>query len=238
MSKKHSTEWHPPVEAVIVETVDPIEDTIEVGAVILIDGPIDPVPLGTGATDKADFSPPRHSAGPMPDFGTQIFGMQMQDKGKELAQQTQDGAQKTGASVADKAQDISEKVAQSAAAAKAAVSDKADAVKAVVSDKADTVKAAAGSAGGAAQSALGSAGMAVWTVAQRSPLQAIALILSIVWLIRNHREAASQPVVTLPDAAAKVGTVAGQVQIAAGNLSAQVSAQGPAQRRLVWNDAT
>ena len=250
MSKKHKPQWHEPVEGVMEDTGDPIEDTIEVGAVTLIDGPIAPVPLGTRSHEGAEYIPPRRSAGPMPDFGTlnQTQGLdQTQDKVKELAQKTQDDTQNMGANIADKAQDAAKGVADKAQDAAKGVADKAQeltqkvsesasAAKAAVSDTVGSVKSAAGNAGGAGKTALGTAGMALWTVAQRSPLQAIALIASIIWLFRSNKEAASRPTVSLPDAAAKVGTVAGQVQVAAGNLSAQVSEQ--AQRSAGWFGTT
>ncbi len=111
----------------------------------------------------------------------------------------------------------------------------------------DTVKSTAVNAGTVTKSALTTAAAAVgtatagsaktvgatlWDIAQRNPLQAIAVIASLIWLFRSNKAAASQPTVSLPEVGQKVGTVAGQVQVAAGNLGNQI--QGQAQQVQGW----
>ena len=56
-------------EVVVVEVFDPIEDTIEVGEVILVDGPLDSVPLGEGAYKTEEYAAPRFPAEPKYDLG-------------------------------------------------------------------------------------------------------------------------------------------------------------------------
>ena len=307
MSRKNRPEWKEPVDAVVIEVVDPIEDTIEVGAIVLVDGPIDPVPLGTNAGGVDDYNPVRHSAGPMPDFETadKLQDGKLQDGVKDVTQKVQDTAQgiagkaqDTASAVSDKAQDVAGKAqdvvhdisgkakdvaaavtdkaqdvastvadkaqdaagkAQGAAAAvtgkahdvASTVADKAQDVSKKLTDTASAAKSAAGAAVPAAKDAISKAGSAgasgastvgtaIWVVIQRSPLQALAVLFSVIWLFRSNRAAAAQPPVSISDAAGgaaeKVGTVAGQVQVAASNLSSQV--QGQAQRGGDWFSRT
>ncbi len=50
MSKHASKpQWHEPINQIGSEVDDPIEDTVDVGEVMLIDGPLDPVPLNIGS---------------------------------------------------------------------------------------------------------------------------------------------------------------------------------------------
>ncbi|MDQ2799517.1 MAG: hypothetical protein M3Y13_07740, partial [Armatimonadota bacterium] len=231
MSKQNTPEWHEPVEVVIVEVDDPMEDMVEVGEVLLIEGPIDPVPLSMGPRGRQEYDPPRHIGGSPPDFGTRdekpkdTMRDSIQDKVKDVTQKTQDAAQ----SVADKAQDITQKLSETASSAKTAVGGALDTVKSTTSNAVPAAKNVVGSAAG-------KTGLALWTIVQRSPLQAIVFFASLIWLIRSNSASDSQPPVSLGDAASKVGTVAGQVQAAAGNLSAQV--QDHTQRGAGWFSRT
>lgn len=257
MNKKNAPEWHEPVEAIIVEVDDPMDDMIEVGEIVLVDGPIDPVPLSAGPREREEYHPPRPSAGPMPDFGDReekpagTITDKIGDKVKDVTQKTQDAAQGIAGKVqdkvqdaahtaADKAQDVTQKLSETASTAKTAVGGALDTVKSTAGNAVPAAKNALGSAAGkiSTVSAAGaqSAGSALWTIVQRNPLQAIVFLASLVWLIRSNAAAASQPPVSLSDAASKVGTVAGQVQAAAGNLSAQV--QDHTQRGAGWFSRT
>ena len=125
--------------------------------------------------------------------------------------------------------------------------DKAASAKSAVGVALDTVKSAAGNAGAATKSAVSSAagtvstatstgaktvGSVSWDIIQRNPLQALLLLASLIWLVRNNKTSASQPSVSIPKVGQKVGSVAGQVQTAASNLSSQVGEQ--AQRAGGW----
>ena len=281
-----------PVEMVVIEVMDPIEDTIEVGEIILVDGPLDPVSLGSNYGGAEDYTEPRSSAGPMPDFETED---KLQDGVKDVTQKVQDTAQgiagkaqDAASAVSDKAQGVAGKaqdavqgvvgkaqdVAQSVAStvadkahdaagkvqsvtqsvtdkaqdAASTVADKAQDVSKKLTDTASSAKSAAGAAVPAAKSTLGkigsstasgasTVGTSIWVLIQRNPLQALAVIFSVIWLVRNNQTAAAQPPVSLSDAAGgaaeKVGTVAGQVQVAATNLGSQVQGQAQRGRRLV-----
>lgn len=263
-------------EVVVVEVFDPIEDTIEVGEVILVDGPLDAVPLGEGSYGAEEFDAPpsfvepSSYVEPMNEMSTvddaagaakdkaqdaaQGVVQAAQDTGQKAQDVVQDvtvKAQDTAAGVVDKAQDVAQGVAGKAQDVAKSVADKAQDVTQKVSEKAFTAKAAAGDAlesaktavpaakgaisnaaskiGTASASGIQSAGSGLWNLFQRNPLQAIFVISSLVWLFRNNKAAASQPPVSLNDAAGdaaeKVGTVAGQVQVAATNLGNQVSEQ-------------
>lgn len=300
-----------PVEVVVVEVFDPLEDSIEVGEVILVDGTLEGVSLGdqpysaggSGASHADDFGAPAPAFGTMPETGAvggtvdaakdavadkardamqgatqaaQGVGQKAQDVVQDVTKTAQDAAQGVAAKsqdVAGKAQDIAQDVAGKAQDVAHTVSGKAqDAAQGVaqtaqdvtqkVADKASTAKAAAGdaldsakAAVPAAKGALGSAaskigmasatgvqsaGSALWLLFQRNPLQAIFVISSLVWLFRSNKAAASQPPVSLTDAAGdaaeKVGSVAGHVQVAATNLGSQVSDQ--ASRGAGWFSKT
>ncbi len=247
MSKNNKPEWHEPAEAVVVVVEDPIEDTIEVGVVMLDNGPLDPVPLGEGPREMGDYDAPRRSTGAMPDLTMD----KMQDKGKDVTQQAQDAAQgvaakaqDAAAKVQDKAQDIAQgaagKVQDLTQKIGAGTSDAAATAKAKAADAASAAKAKAGDAAATTQSALSTFGNALWVIVQRSPLQTLSLLGSLIWLLTNNNAAAKLPPVSIndaaDDAAEKVGTVAGHVQVAASNLGAQV--QGGAQRGAGWFTTT
>lgn len=271
------------VEVVVVEVFDPIEDTIEVGEVILVDSPLDtsPLTLDTSPLDIEEHYPPRHSAAPMPDLGAegaetytaedkaqdvaqgagqtaQDAGQKAQDMVQDVTQKSQDAAigvagkaqdvaqsvagkaQNVAQGVADKAQDVTQKLTEKASTAKAVAGDALDSAKSAVPAAKGVLGNAASKIGTASASGAQSAGSALWNLFQRNPLQAIFVITSLIWLFRNNKAAASQPPVSLNDAAGdaaeKVGTVAGHVQVAATNLGSQVSEQ--ASRSAGWFSRT
>ena len=162
------------------------------------------------------------------------------DKAQDMAQNVTQSAQ----DIAGKAQDLSANVADKAQDAAQAVADKAKDAGQKIAGKADSAKTAAVDAGSKSKSAVAgaasTAGMSLWSLIQRSPLQAILFVLSLVWLIRNNSATVNQPAVSPSDAAGdaadKVGTVAGQVQVAAGNLGSQVQTQ--AQHGAGWFSKT
>lgn len=292
MSRKNNRpHFHEPVntepandeqaEVVVVEVFDPIEDTIEVGEVILVDGPLEPAPLGERSYNAEEYEAPRFSTEPMPDFGAapavtdtvkdkagdmaqsvaqkaQDAGQKAQDVVGDVTQQTQDAAkgvagkaqdvaqgvadkaQDVAQSVAGKAQDVTQKVAEKASTAKAAAGDALDSAKNAVPAAKGVLGNAASKIGTASATGAQSAGSALWNLFQRNPLQAIFVIASLTWLFRNNKAAAAQPPVSLNDAAGdaaeKVGTLAGQVQVAATNLGNQVSEQ--AARGTGWFSRT
>ena len=333
MSRKNRPQYHEPVsevpavteqtEVVVVEVFDPIEDTIEVGEVILVDGPVDALPLGRSLTD--DYVEPSYEnkeestpALSVPDIGAvgatldtakdavtdkaadaaqgvaqaaQDAGDKAQDVVQDVAQSTQvavkgatdkakdtaqdiagkaqdiaqgvadkaqdvaqgvtgkaqdvaqtvtDKAQDVAQTIADKAQDVTGKVADKASVAKAAAGDAVDSAKAAVPAAKGVLGNAASKIGTASASGAQSAGSALWLLFQRNPLQAIFVIASVIWLVRNNKATAAQPPVSITDAAGnaaeKVGTVAGHVQVAATNLTGQVSDQ--ASRSASWFSKT
>ena len=162
------------------------------------------------------------------------------DKAQDIAQNVSGKAQDVAQSVADKAQDVTQKVTDKASTAKAAAGDAVDSAKAAVPAAKSALGNAASKIGTASASGAQSAGSALWLLFQRNPLQAIFAIASLVWLFRNNKAAAFQPPVSITDAAGnaaeKVGTVAGHVQVAATNLSSQVS--GQASRSASWFSKT
>ncbi len=243
MSKNNKPQWHESVAAIIIEEETPLEDTIEVGVIVLADGPLDPVPLSEGPRDPTDYTAPRSSVGAMPDFSTLNSGdkgtdvaqntkdavqgvadkaknaaSDTADKAKDTATQVQDKVKDTAADVADKAKDAAGKIA-------ASVSDAADTAKDTAAQTADKAKSLSSKVGGATASGAQSAGTALWTLVQRSPLQALVFLGSLIWLVRHNQSAASQPPVSINDAAGKVGSAAGQAQAALGTLGSQVKEQ-------------
>jgi hypothetical protein len=231
MSKHAKPQWSEPAKTIDIDLNDPIEDTIEVGEVVLLDGPIDPVPFGTEPRDREEHHPPLRSADPMPDLiryssdqnnssdqSTAQEDSSLTGKVKDVAQKVQNGVQ-----------EAAQKLTDNGAAAKSAVSGALGTVKATASDvgpaAANALSSVAGKIGTTSAGAAQSAGAALWTIIQRNPLQVIAVFASLIWLFRNNKEAAQPPPVSLNDSAEKVGSVAGQVQVAANNLGSQVQQQ-------------
>jgi len=241
MSKNNKPQWHAPAEAVVVVVEDPIEDTIEVGVVMMADGPLDPVPLGEAPFGATEYDAPRSSAGPMPDLTTpDKIQDKIQDKGKDVTQQAQDAAQGVAAKAQDAAAKVQDKVQDAVQGAAGKAQDLTQKIASGTSGAASTVKSKASDAGATTQSAFSTVGNALWLIVQRSPLQALSVIGSLIWLLVNNSAAAKLPPVSIndaaDDAAEKVGTAAGHVQVAASNLGAQV--QGGAQRGAGWFTTT
>ena len=159
-----------------------------------------------------------------------------QDAAGDLSKKAQDAA----GGIADKAQDAAGNLADKAKDAAGTIADKAAAAKTAAADKAAAAKTAAADAGakskGAVAGAASAAGMGLWSIVQRSPLQAIFFLSSLVWLLRNNSATAAQTPVSVSDAAAQVGTISGQVQVAAGNLGSQVKTS--AQQGAGWFSTT
>ncbi len=218
MSKHNKPHWHEPVAAVTVDKDAPIESTIEVGVVALADGPLDPVPLSQGPPSPAEpnssLSTSSYHKGTDVAQNTQDAVQGVADKAKDTAAQVQDKFKDAAADVVDKAKDAADKLA-------AQISDANNSAK----DTADKAKSLPAKVSGATASGAQSAGTALWAIAQRSPLQALVFIGSLIWLIRHSQSAASEPTVSLNDAAGKVGTAAGQVQATLGTLGSQVKEQ-------------
>lgn len=164
----------------------------------------------------------------------------VQNKAQDMAQNVTQSAQ----DIAGKAQDLSATVADKAQDAAQTVADKAKDAGQKIADKADAAKAAAADAGSKSKSvvagAASTAGMSIWSLIQRNPLQAILFLSSLIWLIRSNSATSNLPAVSPSDAAGdaaeKVGTVAGQVQVAASNLGSQVQTQ--AQHGAGWFSKT
>lgn len=331
MSRKNRPHYHDPVSSVpATEDVGgevPVEDTLEVGAIMLVeepmpdgsvgtetvflmDGPAAQEPLGIGDvmepsdiiefgvvaeysavpettpytsgsyleetpnlqdnvqgfTDKAnDFqSKAADVAGTVQDKAADVADA-VQDKAQDMAQnvtstaqdiagkaqdiagKAQDAAgdlagkaQDAASTVADKAQDAVSTIADKAHDTAQIAADKAKDAAQTIAAKAESAKAAAADAGkkskGAVAGAAGAVGMGLWSIVQRSPLQAIVFLSSLVWLLRNNSATASQTPVSVGEAAEKVGTLSGQVQVAAGNLGSQVKTQ--AQHGAGWFSTT
>ena len=159
-----------------------------------------------------------------------------QDAAGDLSKKAQDAV----GGIADKAQDAAGSLADKAKDAAGTLADKAAAAKTTAADKAAAAKTAAADAGakskGAVAGAASTVGMGLWSIVQRSPLQAIFFLSSLVWLLRNNSATAAQTPVSVSDAAEKVGTISGQVQVAAGNLGSQVKTS--AQQGAGWFSMT
>ncbi len=324
MSRKNRPQYHEPAGTVPASGDSandevPIEDTLEVGAVMLVeepladgtvetgvvflvDGPADPVPLSVSEMvepeDAIEFgvvaeydipaeADPYTSGGyletPNLPTGAQTASSDYQDKipdikenAQDIKDTVQDKAQDMASNVTSTAQDIAGKAqnitgkaqdavgdiagkaqdaagdlskkAQDAAgdiAGKAqdtaqSIADKAKDAAAAIADKAAAAKTTAADAGakskGAVAGAASTVGMGLWSIVQRSPLQAIFFLSSLIWLLRNNSATASQTPVSVSDAAEKVGTLSGQVQVAAGNLGTQVKTS--AQQGAGWFSTT
>ncbi len=164
----------------------------------------------------------------------------IQDKTQDMAQNVNQTAQ----DIAGKAQDTAQDIAGKAQDAAQTAADKAKDAAQKIADKASTAKTTAASAGSNSKSVVAgvasTAGMSLWSLVQRNPLQALVFLFSLVWLIRSNSATASLPAVSPSDAAGdaaeKVGTVAGQVQVAASNLGSQVQTQ--AQHGAGWFSKT
>jgi len=171
----------------------------------------------------------------------------IQDKTQDMAQNVNQTAQDLAGKAQDtvsKAQDTAQDIAGKAQDAAQTAADKAKDAAQKIADKASAAKTTAAAAGSNSKSvvagAASTAGMSLWSLVQRNPLQALVFLFSLVWLIRSNNATASLPAVSPSDAAGdaaeKVGTVAGQVQVAASNLGSQVQTQ--AQQGAGWFSKT
>ena len=297
MSRKNRPQYHEPAETAPVSGSStneevPVEDTLEVGAIMLVeepladgavssgtvflvDGPEDAVPLSVseivepadaiefGVVAEYDISAepdpnPYTSGGYLetPDVSTGAQGatgdysekipdikenaQDLQDTVQDKAQDMAQNATQTAQDIAGKAQDTVGSIADKAQDAAGSLADKAKDAASTLADKAAAAKTTAAGAGakskGAVAGAASAAGMGLWSIVQRSPLQAIFFLSSLVWLLRNNSATVAQPPVSVSDAAEKVGTISGQVQVAAGNLGSQVKTS--AQQSAGWFSMT
>ncbi len=295
MSRKNRSQYHEPMNSVpetesVSEEV-PIEDTLEVGAIMLVeepmadgsvetgmvflvDGPEDAVPLSVSEMiepeDAIEFgvaaeydTPSRPDADsysePIPDIKSAAADMAggfqdraddfqdkaadvkdaVQDKAQDMAQNVSSTAQDiagkaqdTASDLANKAQDAAGGIADKAQDVAQSVADKAKDAAQAIADKAAAAKTTAADAGkkskGAVAGAASTVGMGLWSIVQRSPLQTIFFLSSLIWLLRNNSATAAQTPVSVSDAAEKVGSLGGQVQVAAGNLGSQVKTSAQA----------
>ena len=304
MSRKNRAHFHEPVSQIpTTEDVSgeiPIEDTLEVGAIMLIeepmpdgsigietvflidDGPADTQPPGIGdvmepgdiiefgvVAEYAEIEQAKpdmfsgygggynREAPPMPSGGHDIAETvkdkadNLKGKAADVADAVQDKAQdmaqnisSTAHDIAGKAQDAAADLKDKAQDAAQAAADKAKDAAQAIATKAESAKIAAADAGKKSKSvvagAAGTVGMGLWSIIQRSPLQAIVFLSSLVWLLRSNSATASQTPVSVGEAAEgaaeKVGTLSGHVQVAASNLGGQVKTS--AQQGAGWFSTT
>jgi hypothetical protein len=253
MSRKNKPQHHEATDADTAEMLGDgdivlIEDTfdgsIDIGTVLLVDGPIDPAPLGLSSKTTADFGAAAVKTAAQASDKASDKVQDIQDKVQDKAQDMAQNVTQTAHTLADKAQDTAHDIAEKAQGLTKAVADKAQDAAHKLTDNASSAKTAVANAGSTSKSAVAgaasTAGMTLWGIMQRNPLQAIVFLVSLVWLIRSSSATANQPTVSVSDAAGdaaqKVGTVAGQVQVAANNLSSQV--QTHAQHGAGWFSKT
>lgn len=233
-----------PVSLSANKVVEPA-DMIEFGVVTEYSIPDETDPLPKAANPYATANP--YAAGGClgtPDVKNSAQGLK--DRVQGSVQDPKDNAQDTKDKVQDKAQDMVQNVTQTAQdiagkaqdAAQSAAEKAKDAAQAIA-DKVAAAKTPAADAGTKSKSTVSGAastiGMGLWSLVQRSPLQAIFFVFSLIWLLRNNSATAAQTPVSVSDAAKKVGTLSGQVQVTAGNLGDQVKAQ--AQHGTGWFSA-
>ena len=222
--------------------------------IFLIDGSVTDEPAGIGdvmePSDMIEFGIVAEYAEmeqtkpkTMSDYKADDF----KDKVADVANAVQDKAQDMAQNLSSTAQDITSKaqnavsgIAHKAQDAAQTAADKAKDAAQTIAAKAEAAKATAVDAGKKSKSAVtgaaGTVGMGLWSIFQRSPLQAIVFISSLVWLLRNNSATASQTPVSGGEAAEKVGTLSGQVQVAADNLGTQFKTS--AQQGAGWFSTT
>lgn len=149
----------------------------------------------------------------------------VQDKAQDITSKARDAV----SGIAHKAQDAAQTAANKAKDAAQTIAAKAEATKATAVDAGKKSKSAV-------TGAAGTVGMGLWSILQRSPLQTIVFISSLVWLLRNNSATASQTPVSGGETAEKVGTLSVQVQVAADGLGAQVKTS--AQQSADWFSTT
>ena len=280
MNRKNRLHFHEPANLVPdTEEISgeiPVEDTLEVGAIMLIeepmpngiassstvffaDGSADPIPRGVSdaleASEMIEFgiiaeyteaeqANPYTAGGYMEETppmtgSTQDTMETVKNKAEDLKDKAEDLKDKA-ADVKDAVQDKAQGMAQNISSTAHTVASKAQNAAQTIAGKAEDAKAAAADAGQKSKSviagAAGTVGIGLWSIVQRSPLQTIFFLSSLIWLLCNNGATASQTPVSVGEAAEKVGTLSGQVQVTAGSLGTQVKTS--AQQGAGWFSTT
>ena len=277
MNRKNRLHFHEPANLVPdTEEISgeiPVEDTLEVGAIMLIeepmpngiassstvffaDGSADPIPRGVSdaleASEMIEFGiiaeyteseqANPYTAGGYMEETPPMTGSTMEtvkNKAEDLKDKAEDLKDKA-ADVKDAVQDKAQGIAQNISSTAHTIASKAQNAAQTIAGKAEDAKAAAADAGQKSKSviagAAGTVGMGLWSIVQRSPLQTIFFLSSLIWLLCSNGATASQTPVSVGEAAEKVGTLSGQVQVTAGSLGTQVKTS--AQQGAGWFSTT
>lgn len=280
MNRKNRLHFHEPANLVPdTEEISgeiPVEDTLEVGAIMLIeepmpngiassgtvffaDGSADPIPRGVSdaleASEMIEFgiiaeyteaeqANPYTAGGYMEETppmtgSTQDTMETVKNKAEDLKDKAEDLKDKA-ADVKDAVQDKAQGMAQNISSTAHTIASKAQNAAQTIAGKAEDAKAAAADAGQKSKSviagAAGTVGIGLWSIVQRSPLQTIFFLSSLIWLLCSNGATASQTPVSVGEAAEKVGTLSGQVQVTAGSLGTQVKTS--AQQGAGWFSTT
>ena len=280
MNRKNRLHFHEPANLVPdTEEISgeiPVEDTLEVGAIMLIeepmpngiassstvffaDGSADPIPRGVSDAlepsemiefgiiaeyTEAEQANPYTAGGYMEETppmtgSTQDTMETVKDKAEDLKDKAEDLKDKA-ADVKDAVQDKAQGIAQNISSTAHTIASRAQNAAQTIAGKAEDAKAAAADAGQKSKSviagAAGTVGMGLWSIVQRSPLQTIFFLSSLIWLLCSNGATASQTPVSVGEAAEKVGTLSGQVQVTAGSLGTQVKTS--AQQGAGWFSTT
>ena len=277
MNRKNRLHFHEPANLVPdTEEISgeiPVEDTLEVGAIMLIeepmpngiassstvffaDGSADPIPRGVSDalepsemiefgiiaeyTEAEQANP--YTAGGYMEETPPMTGSTMEtvkNKAEDLKDKAEDLKDKA-ADVKDAVQDKAQGIAQNISSTAHTIASKAQNAAQTIAGKAEDAKAAAADAGQKSKSviagAAGTVGIGLWSIVQRSPLQTIFFLSSLIWLLCSNGATASQTPVSVGEAAEKVGTLSGQVQVTAGSLGTQVKTS--AQQGAGWFSTT
>lgn len=280
MNRKNRLHFHEPANLVPdTEEISgeiPVEDTLEVGAIMLIeepmpngiassgtvffaDGSADPIPRGVSdaleASEMIEFgiiaeyteaeqANPYTAGGYMEETppmtgSTQDTMETVKNKAEDLKDKAEDLKDKA-TDVKDAVQDKAQGMAQNISSTAHTIASKAQNAAQTIAGKAEDAKAAAADAGQKSKSviagAAGTVGIGLWSIVQRSPLQTIFFLSSLIWLLCSNGATASQTPVSVGEAAEKVGTLSGQVQVTAGSLGTQVKTS--AQQGAGWFSTT
>jgi len=280
MNRKNRLHFHEPANLVPdTEEISgeiPVEDTLEVGAIMLIeepmpngiassstvffaDGSADPIPRGVSDAlepsemiefgiiaeyTEAEQANPYTAGGYMEETppmtgSTQDTMETVKNKAEDLKDKAEDLKDKA-ADVKDAVQDKAQGIAQNISSTAHTIASRAQNAAQTIAGKAEDAKAAAADAGQKSKSviagAAGTVGMGLWSIVQRSPLQTIFFLSSLIWLLCSNGATASQTPVSVGEAAEKVGTLSGQVQVTAGSLGTQVKTS--AQQGAGWFSTT
>ena len=277
MNRKNRLHFHEPANLVPdTEEISgeiPVEDTLEVGAIMLIeepmpngiassgtvffaDGSADPIPRGVSdaleASEMIEFGiiaeyteaeqANPYTAGGYMEETPPMTGSTMEtvkNKAEDLKDKAEDLKDKA-ADVKDAVQDKAQGIAQNISSTAHTIASRAQNAAQTIAGKAEDAKAAAADAGQKSKSviagAAGTVGIGLWSIVQRSPLQTIFFLSSLIWLLCSNGATASQTPVSVGEAAEKVGTLSGQVQVTAGSLGTQVKTS--AQQGAGWFSTT